>query len=89
MAKRIDFYFGWSKAELEAEARLVQQQLSGFVTQTGAGNTSSSVEQRESLEKTLLRIYDSLTLRDPVKYPARQIVKRQSPRYDNPFGGSL
>ena len=81
MAITFDFYVGWTQAELEIKLRTVQEQLDGFVSATGAGSTSLQRQQRESMEKTITRIYRSLNLRDPETYPLAKPQKRSRTRY--------
>lgn len=73
----INYFIGWSVAELEAELRLAQEDLAaGKATiQSAAGDASTQSRVDKSTESRIEMILKALNLKDPEKYPADQITR--------------
>jgi len=73
----INYFIGWSVADLEAELRLAQEDLAaGKATiQAGAGDASQQSRIERAAEARIESLLKALNLLDPVKYPAAQIAR--------------
>ena len=73
----INYFIGWSVAELEAELRLAQEDLSACkaTIQAGAGDASTQSRVDKSAESRIEMLLKALNALDPVKYPAASITR--------------
>lgn len=73
----INYFIGWSVAELEAELRLAQEDLAAgkSITNSGAGDASMASRIDKSSEARIEMILKALNALDPEKYPIAQTAR--------------
>ncbi len=72
----INYFIGWSVAQLEVELRAAQEDLAAGKATTRAGAGDAQVEDvvQKSAEDRIKMIYRALYALDPERYPIGQIT---------------
>jgi len=73
----INYFIGWSVADLEAELRLAQEELAAgrASIQSGAGDANTQMRVEKTCEARIEMILKALNFLDPEKYPTAQITR--------------
>ena len=78
----INYFIGWSVADLEGELRIAQEDLAAgkATTASGAGDASTQMLVQKQAEARIEMLLKALSLLDPEKYPSDSITRITSTR---------